>query len=67
MAFNRPIPSIIALFFIGVFWKRANADGALAGIAIGIVSAAFFLGFSDSIWMPTIHFLYVVVLGLSLL
>jgi SSS family solute:Na+ symporter len=61
-ALSHIVPPIVALFFIGVFWKRANADGALAGI----VSAAFFLGFRDSKWMPAIHFLYVVALGLSL-
>jgi SSS family solute:Na+ symporter len=53
------VPPIVALFVIGVFWKRANANGALAGIIIGIVSAAFFLCFSGSQWMPVIHFLYV--------
>ena len=63
------VPPIVALFFIGVFWKRANANGALAGIAIGIVSAAFFLGFSGSKWMPAIHFLYiaVIIFGMSCL
>jgi SSS family solute:Na+ symporter len=63
------VPPIVALFVIGVFWKRANADGALAGIVIGIVSAAFFLGFSGSEWMPAIHFLYVaaIIFGLSCL
>jgi SSS family solute:Na+ symporter len=61
------VPPIVALFVIGVFWKRANADGALAGIIIGIVSAAFFLGFSGREWMPAIHFLYVaaIIFGLS--
>ena len=53
------VPPIAALFFIGVFWKGANADGAMAGIATGIVSAAFFLGFRDSEWVAAIHFLYV--------
>ena len=63
------VPPIVALFFMGVFWKRANANGALAGIVIGIVSAAFFLGFSGSQWMPAIHFLYVaaIIFGLSCL
>jgi SSS family solute:Na+ symporter len=63
------VPPIVALFVIGVFWKRANADGALAGIVIGIVSAAFFLGFSGREWMPAIHFLYVaaIIFGLSCL
>jgi SSS family solute:Na+ symporter len=63
------VPPIAALFLLGVFWKRANANGALAGIAIGIVSAAIFLGFSDSKWMPAIHFLYVaaIIFGVSCL
>jgi len=39
------VPPIVALFFIGVFWKRANAHGEMAGIIAGIVSAAFFLFF----------------------
>jgi SSS family solute:Na+ symporter len=63
------VPPIVALFFMGVFWKRANADGAVAGIIVGIVSAAFFLGVNDAKWMPAIHFLYVaaIIFGLSCL
>jgi SSS family solute:Na+ symporter len=53
------VPPIVALFFLGLFWKRANADGAAAGIVCGVISAAFFMGFGDSKWMPAIHFLYV--------
>ena len=63
------VPPIAALFFLGLFWKRANADGAVAGITMGMVSATFFLGFSNSGWMPTIHFLYIaaIIFGLSCL
>lgn len=63
------VPPIAALFFLGVFWKRANADGALAGIVMGIISAAFFLSFSGSELLPTIHFLYVaaIIFGMSCL
>ena len=63
------VPPIAALFFLGVFWKRANADGALAGIVMGIASAAFFLSFSGSKFLPTIHFLYVaaIIFGMSCL
>jgi SSS family solute:Na+ symporter len=60
------VPPIAALFFLGVFWKRANANGALAGIFMGIVSAAFFLSLSGSKWMPTIHFLYVAAIIFSM-
>jgi SSS family solute:Na+ symporter len=53
------VPPIVALFFLGVFWKRANASGAVAGIAGGAISAAFFLGYGDLKWVSAIHFLYV--------
>ena len=63
------VPPIVALFFLGVFWKRANANGAVAAIVVGIFAAGFFLIFGDSKWMPAIHFLYVaaIIFGLSCL
>lgn len=30
-------PPIVACFLVGVFWKRANADGAFAGLVAGFV------------------------------
>ena len=36
-------PPAIALFVLGVFWKRANASGALAGLAVGHLASAVFL------------------------
>jgi SSS family solute:Na+ symporter len=51
---------------IGLFWKRANANGALAGIAMGIVAGAFFLIFRDLKWLAAIHFLYVAAIIFSL-
>jgi SSS family solute:Na+ symporter len=60
------VPPIVALFFMGVFWKRANAHGAVAAIIAGIVSAAFFLGFNDAKWMPPIHFLYIAAIIFAL-
>jgi SSS family solute:Na+ symporter len=60
------VPPIVALFFMGVFWKRANANGAVAGIITGMVSATFFLGFNDAKWMPPIHFLYIAVIIFAL-
>ncbi|MGD8291903.1 MAG: sodium:solute symporter [Desulfobacterales bacterium] len=60
------VPPIVALFMIGLFWKRANANGALAGIAMGIVAGAFFLIFRDLKWLAAIHFLYVAAIIFSL-
>jgi SSS family solute:Na+ symporter len=52
-------PPIVALYVFGVFWKRANHQGAAAAIVVGIVGSVFFFFSSDTIWMPQIHFLYI--------
>ena len=52
-------PPIVALFVIGLFWKRANGQGAFAAILVGVLLAIFFFIFGDAVWMPEIHFLYV--------
>lgn len=36
-------PPALALFFLGVFWKRATATGAIAGMASGHLAAVAFL------------------------
>ncbi len=36
-------PPIVACFFAGVFWKRANGDGAFAGLVAGHLGAAVIL------------------------
>jgi SSS family solute:Na+ symporter len=58
------VPPIVALFFMGVFWKRANSQGALAGVATGVLTAVVFL-----IVPSNIHFLYVAaaIFGMSCL
>jgi SSS family solute:Na+ symporter len=56
------VPPIVALFFMGVFWKRANSHGALAGVVTGVITAVVFL-----IATPGIHFLYMaaIIFGMS--
>lgn len=34
-------PPVVAIFLIGLFWKRANADGAFAALMAGLVIAIF--------------------------
>ena len=34
-------PPVVAIFLIGLFWKRANADGAFAALMTGLVIALF--------------------------
>lgn len=39
------VPPIVALFVVGIFWTRANATGAMAGIIVGsLLGAAMFYG-----------------------
>ncbi len=41
-------PPIVACFFAGVFWKRANGNGAFAALVVGHLAAAIFLGLALS-------------------
>lgn len=51
-------PPIVSLFVVGVFWKRANHQGALAAIITGISGSAIFLIAANTSLIPQIHFLY---------
>lgn len=51
------VPPVVALFLAGIFWPRANAAGATAGILVGIaVGAALFYGIQVAGTLP-LHFL----------
>jgi SSS family solute:Na+ symporter len=55
-------PPIVAVFILGVFWKRANANGAFYSLLVGLTVSLFLLTFQVIIpapWMPQIHFLLV--------
>ncbi len=41
-------PPIVACFFAGVFWKRANGHGAVAALVVGHLSAAIIFGLALS-------------------
>lgn len=49
-------PPVIALFAMGLLWKRANKSGAMAGIIVGTAISVFVIIFNGASWMP--HFLY---------
>ena len=53
-------PPIAACFLLGLFWRRANATGAVTGLAAGAVVGVGILvaqvGFG---WWPGLHFLFV--------
>ena len=41
-------PPIVTCFFAGVFWKRANGNGALAALVVGHLAAAVIFGLAIS-------------------
>lgn len=49
-------PPIIALFVMGLFWKKANVRGAYWTIIVGSVITVFSIVFNNAEWKP--HFLY---------
>jgi SSS family solute:Na+ symporter len=56
------VPPIAALFLVGIFWKRANASGAFAGIVIGFISGVVLFLTNEIFGYLNIHFLYVALI-----
>ena len=54
--FQGPVFSIL---FLGMFWKRTTQQGGLAGLVVGMISAALMNIFSDSLFSIEEPFLYV--------
>ncbi len=60
-------PPIVALFLVGLFWKRANGHGAFAALMVGFVIGVMgvtMLVLGVDTWLTRIHFLYMAVLML---
>lgn len=63
------VPPIVAVYLVGLFWRRATASGAIAAIALGlgVGLAAFLAQEVTGLWaaagLPPIHFTYM-ALGL---
>lgn len=52
------VPPIVALFLVGIFWKRANAHGAFSALMMGLI-AGLGLFFSVEVFeLVQLHFLY---------
>ena len=55
-------PPIIALFVMGLFWRKANGRGAIATIVVGFLITLFAIFFNnneqtmDFLYMTTLHF-----------
>ena len=53
-------PPIAACFLLGLFWRRANATGAVTGLCVGAaVGIAILVAQAGLGWWPGLHFLYV--------
>jgi solute:Na+ symporter, SSS family len=53
-------PPVVAIFLLGLFWKRANADGAFAALMTGLAIALFTVASQVYKIMPawdSVHFL----------
>ena len=58
------VPPIVAVYFVGIFWRRATATGAfsalVSGLALGLT--LFFLkevtGAWSAVGLPDVHFTY---------
>ncbi|HNG90405.1 MAG TPA: sodium transporter, partial [Saprospiraceae bacterium] len=53
-------PPVVAIFLLGLFWKRANADGAFAALMVGLGIAVFTVASQVSDLSPAwnkVHFL----------
>jgi len=54
-------PPIVAVFLVGLFWKRANGNGAFAALLAGLIFSLGFILSSIYNWSPIIngiHFLH---------
>jgi SSS family solute:Na+ symporter len=52
-------PPVVAVFLAGLFWRRASATGALAGLLSGLGMAVLLLLFIQRTPMASWHFLYI--------
>ena len=49
------VPPVVTMFLVGIFWKRANAQGAFFSIVIGVVLGAIFFYMNDIAGITSVH------------
>jgi SSS family solute:Na+ symporter len=52
------VPPVVALFLVGLFWRRANATGAFVGFLGGIAAGFVFFLLNVVFGVVDVHFLY---------
>ena len=53
------VPPVMALYLVGLFWRRANAAGATACIATGVVAGIALFMAVQVLDLFSLHFLYI--------
>ncbi|MDP6966899.1 MAG: sodium:solute symporter [Candidatus Marinimicrobia bacterium] len=53
------VPPVVAMFLVGIFWKRANAQGAFLSLVVGVLLAVVFFYLNELAGILDIHFLYI--------
>lgn len=50
-------PPVVAVFLLGLFWKRANGTGAFAGLMVGFALAVWTVISPETSFLGSFHFL----------
>lgn len=53
------VPPVVGVFLVGLFWKRANATGAITALLTGLGVSVLLLIATISGFLPNFHFLHV--------
>jgi len=59
MVLSYTVPPICAVYFVGAFWKGANAQGAWWTVICGTIAGALLFTANEVIGLTDLHFLYV--------
>ncbi len=52
------VPPVVALFLVGMFWRRANAAGAVAALVVGLLAGGILFWWNVIDQSLGLHFLY---------
>ena len=53
------VPPVVAMFLVGIFWKRANEKGAFYSLVFGLMAGSAFFYMNEVAGILSIHFLYI--------
>lgn len=53
------VPPVVALFLVGIFWKRANSHGAFLTLTVGVGAGVFLFIANEIVGWVDLHFLFV--------